>query len=208
MAYNKIIYNKKTLIDLTGDTVDANSLTKGTTAHDKSGAKITGVLETPSGTKTITNNGIHNVKNYANANVNVPIPAGYIKPEGTKEITANGTYNVNDFANANVNVSTPEKSTVVITKGTSSSCFMSYLDANTNQYVSYSYYSLDETTKTIVIYKNSPIVFTLSDKDYYSGYYTPSPNAISGTVNKIFKGVGVATIAIASDTAELSYYNG
>ena len=104
MAYNKIIYNKKTLIDLTGDTVDANSLTKGTTAHDKSGAKITGVLETPSGTITITNNGIHSVKNYANANVNVPIPAGYIKPEGTKKITANGTTDVTSYASVNVNV--------------------------------------------------------------------------------------------------------
>lgn len=104
MAYNKIIYNKKTLIDLTGDTVDANSLTKGTTAHDKSGAKITGVLETPSGTITITNNGMHSVKNYANANVNVPIPAGYIKPEGTKEITANGTTDVTSYASVNVNI--------------------------------------------------------------------------------------------------------
>lgn len=104
MAYNKIIYNKKTLIDLTGDTVDANSLTKGTTAHDKSGAKITGVLETPSGTITITNNGIHVVKNYANANVNVPIPAGYIKPEGTKQITANGTTDVTSYASVNVNI--------------------------------------------------------------------------------------------------------
>lgn len=104
MAYNKIIYNKKTLIDLTGDTVDANSLTKGTTAHDKSGAKITGVLETPSGTITITNNGIHVVKNYANANVNVPIPAGYIKPEGTKSITSNGTYDITSYASVNVNV--------------------------------------------------------------------------------------------------------
>ena len=104
MAYNKIIYNKKTLIDLTGDTVDANSLTKGTTAHDKSGAKITGVLETPSGTITITNNGIHSVKNYANANVNVPIPAGYIKPEGTKQITANGITDVTSYASVNVNI--------------------------------------------------------------------------------------------------------
>lgn len=104
MAYNKIIYNKKTLIDLTGDTVDANSLTKGTTAHDKSGAKITGVLETPSGTITITNNGIHVVKNYANANVNVPIPAGYIKPEGTKSITSNGTYDITSYASVNVNI--------------------------------------------------------------------------------------------------------
>ncbi len=36
MAYNKIIYGGKTLIDLTGDTVTADRLLKGTTAHDMS----------------------------------------------------------------------------------------------------------------------------------------------------------------------------
>ena len=42
MAYNKIIYNGSTLIDLTGDTVTAADLASGVTAHDKSGAQITG----------------------------------------------------------------------------------------------------------------------------------------------------------------------
>ena len=42
MAYNKIIYGGKTLIDLTGDTVTADRLLKGTTAHDMSGEVITG----------------------------------------------------------------------------------------------------------------------------------------------------------------------
>lgn len=40
--YNKIIYGGKTLIDLTADTVDASHLLSGYTAHDKSGAVITG----------------------------------------------------------------------------------------------------------------------------------------------------------------------
>ena len=39
---NKIIYGGQTLIDLTGDTVDAAHLLSGYTAHDKSGAPITG----------------------------------------------------------------------------------------------------------------------------------------------------------------------
>lgn len=42
MAYNKIIYGGTTLIDLTSDTVDASHLASGYTAHDKSGASITG----------------------------------------------------------------------------------------------------------------------------------------------------------------------
>lgn len=42
MAVNKVIYGTTVLVDLTEDTVTANKLMKGYTAHDKSGAKITG----------------------------------------------------------------------------------------------------------------------------------------------------------------------
>lgn len=38
----KVIYGGKTLIDLTADTVTADKVLDGVTAHDKSGAKITG----------------------------------------------------------------------------------------------------------------------------------------------------------------------
>lgn len=41
-TYNKIIYGGKTLIDLTSDTVTVDKLAEGVTAHDKSGAVITG----------------------------------------------------------------------------------------------------------------------------------------------------------------------
>lgn len=39
---NKVIYGNNTLVDLTGDTVDPSHLLKDATAHDKSGAPITG----------------------------------------------------------------------------------------------------------------------------------------------------------------------
>ena len=39
---NKVIYGGKTLIDLTGDTITSDKLLKDVTAHDKSGAPITG----------------------------------------------------------------------------------------------------------------------------------------------------------------------
>lgn len=42
MAYNKIIYGGDTLIDLTGDTVSADKILTGYTAHDKAGEVITG----------------------------------------------------------------------------------------------------------------------------------------------------------------------
>ena len=42
MAINKVIYGNTTLIDLTADTITESDLAYGVTAHDKSGAVITG----------------------------------------------------------------------------------------------------------------------------------------------------------------------
>ncbi len=54
MAYNKIIYGEKTLIDLTADTVTAADLAKGVTAHDMSGEVITGTSTKDSDTSGAT----------------------------------------------------------------------------------------------------------------------------------------------------------
>lgn len=44
MSVNKVVYNKKTLIDLTGDTVTADTLFRGCTAHGADGTIITGTM--------------------------------------------------------------------------------------------------------------------------------------------------------------------
>lgn len=54
MAVNKVIYNGNTLIDISGDTVSADKLAKGITAHDKSGAPITGTSTKDSDTNDAT----------------------------------------------------------------------------------------------------------------------------------------------------------
>ncbi len=58
----------------------------------------------PTGSKSITSNGTHDVTSVASAVVNVPVPSGYIKPSGSKSITENGTHDVTQFASAVVNV--------------------------------------------------------------------------------------------------------
>lgn len=54
MAVNKVIFGGETLIDLTGDTITADKLAKGVTAHDKSGASITGTNTFDSDTQDAT----------------------------------------------------------------------------------------------------------------------------------------------------------
>ena len=44
MAVNHVIINGETVVDLRNDTVSSDKLLKGATAHDKTGAAITGTL--------------------------------------------------------------------------------------------------------------------------------------------------------------------
>lgn len=54
MDINKVVFGTNTLIDLTADTVDASYLLDGYTAHDKSGAIITGSCSYDSDTQDAT----------------------------------------------------------------------------------------------------------------------------------------------------------
>ena len=61
MNVNKVIYGGDVLIDLTGDSVSADKVLKGITAHDKSGAKITGTCTFDSDTSEDTAAGEYTV---------------------------------------------------------------------------------------------------------------------------------------------------
>lgn len=51
---SKVVYGGNTLIDLTGDTVEASTLLKGTTAHGADGELITGTCDYDANTKDAT----------------------------------------------------------------------------------------------------------------------------------------------------------
>ena len=66
---------------------------------------------TPTGTKTIAENGTHDVTNYASASVNVPVG---ITPSGSITITENGTYDVTEKSSAVVEVPATPQNMVVL----------------------------------------------------------------------------------------------
>lgn len=67
---NQVIVNGETILDLTNDTVTANDLAEGVTAHDKSGTAITGTVEV--GHPTTKSSDV-----YAEFN-EIPLPGGSI----------------------------------------------------------------------------------------------------------------------------------
>lgn len=87
MAYNKVIYGGKTLIDLTADTVTKDKILKGFTAHDKSGEVLTGTCDYDMNTQDMT----------ATAS---EVLAG--KTVGIKGATVTGTMKNNGAVNATI----------------------------------------------------------------------------------------------------------
>lgn len=73
-TYNKVIINGTTYIDLSTDTVAANKMLSGTTAHDKNGAAITGSIATK------------NASSLTASGKTVTVPAGYYASQYTKDV--------------------------------------------------------------------------------------------------------------------------
>lgn len=94
------------VIDIVTNGTHTEDIKKFATAKINVAVPSTGI--TPQGTKTITENGTHDVTNFAQANVNVPVG---VNPSGTKEISIsqNGevTEDVTSFKNVHIVTDVP-----------------------------------------------------------------------------------------------------
>ena len=87
---NKVVYDGTTLIDLTSDTVAAAYLLKNYTAHDKSGASITGSCEYDSNT-TDANATASEILSGKTAYVNKVKVTGSMSNRGANNVTVTDT---------------------------------------------------------------------------------------------------------------------
>lgn len=144
---------------------------------------------TPTGTKTITSNGTHDVTSFATAKVEVP--ASGITPSGTKEITENGTFDVTSFASAAVNVQGLKARLYTVT------------------------YTTDHTA-TVTLLKNDWLKSLRTDPNAFVMMRSTSPQASTAqvsfwvTANFVFgyNGTAAYNSVIARSTASTIQFNG
>ena len=166
---NQVIVNGETILDLRSDTVTPETLQKGYTAHDKSGAKITGTLETssvsvqPSKGVTITSNGTVSVTPDApydalsSVDVTVNVSGGY----NLKKVKYQGSANklLKDITITH-NCGSIPKLVFVTSNNTNASYLMSGFGDNESQDTSFlitinnNIQAMASVTSTTFTYKN------------------------------------------------------
>ena len=198
MAVNKVVYNNTTLIDLTGDTVDASKVLSGYTAHDKSGKAITGTIAT----KTSSN--------LSASGATVTVPAGYYASQATKSvatgkaqtpattITSAPTISIDASGKITASNSKTQSVTPTVTAG--------YVSSGTAGTITVS----GSNTKQLTVQSAKTVTPSTSNQTAVaSGVYTTGAITVKGDSNlvagNILKGKSIFGVAGTLDTD--SYYN-
>lgn len=211
MAYNKVIYGGSTLIDLTEDTITANDLLNGVTAHDKSGTSITGnIASKTSSNLTVSGATVTAEAGYYSSQVSKSVATGSASTPATT-ITANPSISVNSSGlitattSATQNV-TPTVSAGYVSSGTAGTITVN--GSNTSQL----------TTLGATTYNTSTTNQTIASGRYLTGTQTIRAVTYSGlNASDIAEGVTITIgdsadpdrIASVTGTLEfITYYTG
>lgn len=190
MAYSKIILNGDTLMDVTGDTVDAGKLLYGETATKNSGAKVTGNIASKS-SSDLTASG-----------ATVTAPAGYYSSNATKSVASGSATPASSISATGATVSTgtntltlsktvsntPSVSAGYISNGTSGNSSVS-LTASVNTRS-----SSDLTVSGATVTAPSGYYSSSASKSVASGSTTPA-SSISGSSATVTTGTNTLTLS-------------
>ena len=188
---NKVQYGNTTLIDLTSDTVAANKLLDGVTAHDKSGASITGTIATKT-SSDLTASG-----------ATVSVPAGYYASNASKAISNGSATAPASISGTSASVSTGTN-TLTLTKTVSvtPSVTAGYISSGTAGNSSVSL-TASVTTKGATTY--TP---TTTNQTIASGTYLTGTQTISGDSNLVASNIlsGKTIFGVSGSVTFATYY--
>lgn len=172
MAYSKIILNGETLMDVTGDTVDAGNLLSGKTATKNSGAKVTGNIASKS-SSDLTVSG-----------ATVTAPAGYYSSSASKSVATGTATAPTSISGTSATVSTGTN-TLTLSKTVSNTPRITtagYISSGTAGNSSVSL-TANVTTKAAATITPSTSAQTIASGTYLTGTQTISamPSGTAGT---------------------------
>lgn len=98
MAVNKVVLGEDTLIDLTADTVSADKLSKGVTAHDMAGEPIVGTMETGAGKEYTFTDGLTETDGVVKWDLSDRIKASTGEGSVIINVNDNKTVNAGDYS--------------------------------------------------------------------------------------------------------------
>ena len=193
MAYNKIIYGGDTLIDLTSDTVTADKMLSGTTAHNKAGVVVQGHIITKS-SSDLTASG-----------ATITAPAGYYATAASKSVSSGSATPAASISGSSATVSTGTN-TLTFTKSISNTPQVSagYISSGTAGNTSVS------LTASITTKAAATITPGTSNQTIASGTYLTGTQTISGDANLVGSNIisGISIFGVSGSVVINKYYTG
>ena len=157
MAINKVVYGNNTLIDLTEDTVSANNLLAGETAHDRSGAPIVGSVVTA---EVVDNLTTQDATKALSAN------QGYVLNQNKVDKVVGKGLSTNDYTNEDKAKVTSSDSKITNYED------RGYLGKNKLIYNAWKSVNIQHGT---AVFENNGVTLTATANDCYTGYATEFP---------------------------------
>lgn len=193
MAINKVVLNDVVKLDLTGDTVTADKLSEGITAHDAAGNPVTGTMVVTTPTLTVT----------TNAGASVTATKGSLSVSGTADSSGSCVLSLPEFGEWTVTASLSgmtETINISIASERTISVLVFMPLKISGDLSSKSYVKVNGTTysaeTTLTLQKNTEISVYVG----YNGWGVQSSPIVTYNGNTVKTGEGTYTFPIEDDT--------